>query len=140
MVNDIIDGIVLKLDSTFGDDSTIYTESIEQDFEEPCFYIRMLKASGKLIRNNRYFLEHSFDVHYFPDTADKNAEMHGVADKLYNLEYITSRGGLIRGTKMNYEIVDEVLHFYVQYNYFAILTQEEVEKMQAVKVNNGIGG
>lgn len=140
MVNDIIDGIVIKIDSLFGDDSTIYTESIEQDFDEPCFYVRMLKASGKLIQNNRYFLEHSFDVHYFPGTADKNAEIHGIADKLYSLEYITSGSSLHRGTKMNYEIVDEVLHFYVQYNYFAILTQEEVEKMQTVKVNNGTGG
>lgn len=140
MVNSIIDGIVLKLDSIFGNDSVIHTESIEQGLEEPCFYVALLASRQKLFFNNRYYLEHSFDVHYFPGTADKNAEMHDVATKLSGLEYITSDGNLLRGTDLNCEIVDGVLHFFVQYNYYAYLTKEEVEKMQAVRINSGIGG
>lgn len=140
MVNDLIDGIVIKIDSIFGDDSIIHTKSVEQDFKEPCFYVKLLRASQRQILNNRYYLEHSFDVHYYPGTADKNTEMYDTASKLAGLEYITSGGDLKRGTKMNYETVDGVLHFYVQYNYFAYLTQEEVDKMQTLSVHNGIGG
>lgn len=140
MVNDIINGIAIKIDSLFDDNAVIYTEGVEQDFQEPCFYVKLLRASQKQVLNNRYYLEHSFDVHYFPGTADKNAEMHDTALKLAGLEYITSSGSLIRGTKMRYEIVDGVLHYFVQYNYFAYLTKEEVERMQSISVHNGIGG
>ena len=115
MVNNIIDGIVIKIDSLFNN-AVIYTEEIKQDFTEPCFYIKLLRASQRQILNNRYYLEHSFDVHYFPGTADKNTEMYDVASKLAGLEYIISGSELKRGTKMNYETVDDVLHFYVQYN------------------------
>jgi hypothetical protein len=140
VVNDIIGGIVIKIDSLFGDDAVIYTEGVEQDFTEPCFFVKLLRANHKQILSNRYYLEHSFDVHYFPGIIDKNADIYDAASKLAGLEYITSGGSLIRGTKMNYETVDEVLHFYVQYNYFAYLTKEEVDKMQTLSVRNGIGG
>lgn len=140
MVNNIIDGILIKLDSVFGADSVIYTENIEQDFQEPCFYVKLLSASHKLILNNRYYLQHSFDIHYFPGATDKNAEMYDAATKLSALEYITSGGNLIRGTKMNYQTVDGVLHYFVDYNYYAYLSKEEAEKMQTLSVHNGIGG
>ncbi|WP_313132639.1 phage tail terminator family protein [Anaerocolumna sp.] len=140
MVNDIINGITIKIDSLFDDNAVTYTEGVEQDFQEPCFYVKLLRASQKQVLNNRYYLEHSFDVHYFPGTADKNAEMHDAASKLAGLEYITSGDSLKRGTRMSYEIVDGVLHYFVQYNYYAYLTKEEVERMQNISVHNGIGG
>jgi hypothetical protein len=140
MVNDIIDGIVIKLDSMFGDDSVIHTESIEQGFTEPCFYVTLLASNQTLFHNNRYYLQNFFDVQYFPSTAEKNSEAHGVATRLYNLEFITAGGSLKRGTKMSYKIIDEVLHFFVQYNFYAYLTKEEVEKMQSIKVKGGLYG
>ncbi|MGN6710721.1 phage tail terminator family protein [Anaerocolumna jejuensis] len=140
MVNNIIDGIVIKLDSVFGADSVIHTEGVEQDFKEPCFYVKLLSANQKQILNNRYYLQHSFDIHYFPDTANKNSEMFETASKLSALEYIISGGNLIRGTKMNYQTVDGVLHYFVDYNYYAYLSKEEAEKMQILSVHNGIGG
>jgi hypothetical protein len=140
MVNDIIDGIVIKIDSLFGGDAIVHTEGVEQDFQEPCFFVKLLSASHKQVLNNRYYLEHFFDVHYFPGTSDKNTEMYETASRLSGLEYITSGGKLIRGTKMRYETVDGVLHYFVQYNYYAYMTKEEVEKMQSISVHNGIGG
>ncbi len=140
MVNDIINGIVIKIDSLFGNDSVIYTENIEQDFQEPCFYVKLLSANQKQILNNRYYLQHSFDIHYFPGTADKNFEMFETASKLSALEYITSDGNLIRGTKINYQVIDGVLHYLIDYNYYVYLSKEEAEKMQTLSVHNGIGG
>jgi hypothetical protein len=140
VVNNIINGIVIKIDSLFGNNTIIYTEEVEQEFKEPCFYVKLLRASHRQILNNRYYLEHSFDVHYFPGTADKNAEMFDTATKLSALEYITIGGSLVRGTKINYQTVDGVLHYFVNYNYYAYLSKEEAEKMQTLSVHNGIGG
>jgi hypothetical protein len=135
MVNDIIDGIVIKIDSIFGDSSVIYTESIEQDFQEPCFYIQLLTTSNRLVFNNRYYLENSFDIHYFPGTTNKNHEMNEIASRLYQLEYINKKkDSLLRGTKLKYRIIDEVLHFFIDYNFYSYLTKEEVDKMQSIKV------
>lgn len=39
MVNGIIGGIAAAISNEFGDDYTIYTEEIEQGFNEPCFFI-----------------------------------------------------------------------------------------------------
>lgn len=134
MVNDIIDGIVIKIDSIFGDSSVIYTESVEQDLQEPCFYVQLLNASCRLIFNNRYYLENSFDILYFPGTSDKNYEMYDIASKLQELEYINKKSSTLRGTKLKYRIIDGILHFFVDYNFYAYLTKEEIEKMQSIKV------
>lgn len=124
----------MKIDSIFGDTSVIYTENIEQDLQEPCFYVQLLAASNRQVFNNRYYLEHSFDVHYFPGTADKNYEMNEVASKLQGLEYIDKKGRLLRGTKLKYRIIDGILHFFVDYSFYAYLTKEEVDKMQSIKI------
>ena len=39
MINKIIDGISVAINSEFGDPYEIYTESIEQGLVEPCFSI-----------------------------------------------------------------------------------------------------
>ena len=39
MINKIIDGICAVINLEFGDEYEIYTESIEQGLEEPCFLL-----------------------------------------------------------------------------------------------------
>ncbi|WP_334303291.1 phage tail terminator family protein, partial [Clostridioides difficile] len=39
MLNNIIDGISVKLDKSFGEKYTIYSEDVEQGINEPCFFI-----------------------------------------------------------------------------------------------------
>ncbi|HBH3416838.1 TPA: hypothetical protein KSJ58_004077, partial [Clostridioides difficile] len=45
MLNNIIDGISIKLDKTFGESYTIYSEDVEQGINEPCFFIVPLNPS-----------------------------------------------------------------------------------------------
>ena len=61
MINKIITGISQKLDSEFNskdDKYTIYTESIEQGFDEPCFSIVSLKPISTNLVGNRYKREY----------------------------------------------------------------------------------
>ena len=46
IVNSIIDAICITINNDFGDDYTIYTESIKQGFEEPCFFIHNFSATN----------------------------------------------------------------------------------------------
>ncbi|MDF2873103.1 MAG: hypothetical protein K0R05_4678 [Anaerocolumna sp.] len=139
MVNDIVNGIVTMLESTFGEGILIYTEGVQKDFTMPCFLVKLIKGSRKQMMGNRFYLEHSFDIQYYPGPMNKNKEILEIVPRLSVLEYITSDGKLLRGTKLNYEITEEILHFYVQYNCFAYITKEEIDKMQSLTVKNGIG-
>ncbi|HBY2624530.1 TPA: hypothetical protein MIY37_000680, partial [Clostridioides difficile] len=99
MLNNIIDGISIKLDKTFGDSYTIYSEDVEQGINEPCFFIVPLNPSKVSYPSGRELKKNSFDVHYFPKSNDKSFEINEVAEMLLEeLEYIEIDGDLVRGT------------------------------------------
>lgn len=138
MLNSIIDGISVKLDGTFGEKFTIYSENVEQGINEPCFFICPLNPSKVPYPNGRELKKNSFDVHYFPRSKDKSFEINEVAEMLLEeLEYIEIDGDLVRGTNMNFEIIDNVLHFFVDYNYFTIKSND-TEKMNGVELFGGL--
>lgn len=137
MINSIVDGISIKLNNVFGDEYKIYSEDVKQGFDEPCFFILLLNPSKKQLVGQRYEREHHFDIHFFPSNKENaNNQMNSVADTLLDaLEYITVDGNLLRGTKMKVEPVDNVLHFFVSYNF--IVRKEplgEVNLMEELKI------
>lgn len=120
MLNSLIDGIAIKLRETFGSDYRIHREDVEQGLKEPCFIIQVIEPMQSAKLPNRYLRQYSFDVLYFPKSTSKpKYEMYDVAEKLFiELEYITILDNFCKGTKMQYEIVDNVLHFFVNYNFY----------------------
>lgn len=139
MLNKLIDAIALKLNLEFGDGYAIYKESVKQGLKEPCFFIVLLTSSQTQVLGKRYFREHPFDIHYFPITNDKNTEFLDVVDKLNDvLEYITMDADLIRGTKISHEVVDDVLHFYVNYDFHVYKESVVVDPMETLTVDNGL--
>ena len=143
MVNDLIDGISVKLNQVFGDDYRIYSENVNQGLKEPCFFIAVLNPTQSQVIGLRYFKEHPFDIHYFPSSKDGgNQEIQDVASKLFDaLEYITLlNGDLVCGTEMHYEKVNDVLHFFVKYNMFVHKQVEVADEMETLTVNNNVKG
>ena len=145
MLNKIITGISQALDSEFNSDNekyTIYIENIEQGLEEPCFFILSLKPSNRQLVGNRYERKYPFDIHYFPEDKENiNSEINEITERLYlALEYIEAFG-LLRGTNMNAEIVDNVLHFFINFNMIVKNEvpkdpyMENLEMMEEVKIN-----
>lgn len=122
MINSIIESISISLNDEFGDEYTTYTESVEQGLNEPCFFVFCINPTNRIFLGKRYFRENQFCIQYFPTDKDKDRareECNEVAERLYLcLEYITVTGDLVRGTKMNYEIADGVLNFFVNYDLF----------------------
>ncbi|WP_027636928.1 phage tail terminator family protein [Clostridium butyricum] len=144
MINKIIKGISQKLDSEFNskdDKYTIYTESIEQGFDEPCFSIISLKPISTNLVGNRYKREYSFDIQYFPENEQSNNEINEVIERLFtSLEYIRVDGNLVKGTKINGEIVDNVLHFFINFNMIIKKETEIIDRMESLIVNQKTGG
>lgn len=141
MLNSIIDGIAIKLNAEFGDGFTIYTESIPQGFQEPCFFISVLKPSKDQVIGSRYLMKHPFDIHFFPSDDEKNSKIYETLGRLNDaLELITVDGDLIRGTKISGEIVDDVLHFFVNYDFHVLKVETPEDSMDELAINSEMKG
>ena len=135
MINKIIDGISIAINAEFGDEYEIYTESVKQGFQEPCFSILCLYLSINQFLGMRYVRTSQFCIHYFPKSDEPKAECFSVKERLFNaLELITVDGDLIRGTEIHSEPadVDDVLSFFVNYNFFVNKETEAPEVMAEV--------
>lgn len=131
MINDIVIAISQRLDEVFGDEYRYHMDAIPQGAQTPCFFILLLQGTQTQIIGNRYYREHSFDIHYFPQSVQPMQEIQDVAARLMmDLEYVDLGSGLIRGTEMRYEVQDDVLHFFVQYNFFVLKVPDEVPLMR----------
>lgn len=135
MINKIIDGISEAIFIEFGTGYDIYTESIEQGLEEPCFSILCLNPTNQLFMGKRYYRTNQFVIQYFPSTDEKNQECNQVMERLFNcLETITVWGNLRIGRKMNGQIVDGVLNFQVNFDMF-VYKIETTYVMETYRVN-----
>ena len=118
MTNKIIDAIAVTLYTKFGKDYEYYKEDIPQGLSEPCFFIKLVESDFATETIGSKRKGHSFDIHYFPTEGRKNSEMFDVADVLvWLLQTVTAADGTkYRALNVNYSIVDDVLHFMVDYD------------------------
>lgn len=139
MLNDVVTGISIRLHELFGDTHKIYTENVEQGLTAPCFFIKTLPTIHKPLLGKRSQRTYSFVISYFP--KEGNEEMMKVSEQLLDgLEYITLLSGeMIRGRSMEAEIVDDVLHFSVNYIVFVNNYVRE-ESMDTLSSNVGTKG
>ena len=141
MINAIIDGISVAIYSEFGDPYEIYTESIEQGFNEPCFSILCINPTIEQNLGKRYFRANQFCIHYFPSSSEKRSECYAVIDRLTKaLETITVDGDLCRGTSIHAEVNDGVLSFFVNYNMHVYNTEVPETAMESVDYSTNIKG
>lgn len=130
MINEIIKGISRALYDKFGDDYNIYTEDVEQDLKEPCFFIQCINPKIKRFRGERYYRENQFSIQYFPKFKNYRQECFEAIDKMYTaLEFITVGDDLVMGKGIDTNINDGVLTFIINYDMF-VVDKEDVEKME----------
>lgn len=141
MINDIINGITATIGKEFGDHE-IYVENIEQGLKEPCFFVKTLDVSQQKYIGNRYLLTVPLDVHYFPARKKKRTEMHDAAMRLqYILERITMLNGeMVNGVKAHYEIVDDVLHYFITYKMVVKYSTDPVDNMGNLAIDSHMKG
>lgn len=134
MIRQVTEGIAKAIYTEFGDAYTIYTENIEQDLKPPCFLITCVRPKRELFLGRRYLREHLFLIQYFPESREEpRRECMEVQDRLYDaLEYISDGEQLRHGTGIEGEVVDELLHVQVQYNFFTVKAEEEEPLMETL--------
>lgn len=132
MTNGIIEAVSIALNEEFGDDFKIHMEEIRQGLEEPCFFIFCLEPSSTRFPGKRYSRTNPLCIQYFPKGRETQRECNDVADRMYDcLEYVTAPGDdkPVMGTKMRHEVVDGVLNFFVNYDFF-VRKAEQTDAME----------
>ena len=126
MINKIVEAIGLALNAEFGSDINIYTEKVEQGLQKPCFFIACVNQARQLWRGRMYRRENQFCLQYFPaDIGRVREECNAVAERLFScLEFLPVGAKKLRGCKMHYEIIDNTLHFFVNYDFLAEQAQD----------------
>jgi hypothetical protein len=141
MINKIIDGISVAINSEFGNPYEIYTESIEQGLTEPCFSILCLNPTINQTLGNRYFRTNQFCIHYFPSSDEKVSECLTVMERLMNaLEIIEVDGDQCGGTEMHGQVSDDVLSFFVNYDMYVYKEKDAEPAMETVTHNTNVEG
>ena len=138
LIKEIINGISKKIYGFYEGLYDIYVEDVEQGLEVPCFMINLISSNIRMILKPRYMFESVFDVIYFgegyKDCMDRGSELYDI------LEYITINDkDLIRGTKMNMDIIKNILHFRVRYNLILQNKPDIIDMMEEHQINIGVG-
>lgn len=137
-IKEIINGISKKIYGFYEGLYDIYVEEVEQGLQMPCFMINLISSDIRMILKPRYIFESVFDVIYFgdgyKDCMDRGSELYDI------LEYITINDkDLIRGTKMNMDIIKNILHFRVRYNLILQNKPDIINMMEDHQINIGVG-
>jgi len=136
--NDVLDGVTIKINELFGDDYEIYTNNVKQDLQMPCFYIDEINDNRKRLVGKRLSNDINYAIYAILEDP-KQEELNDIKDKLYNLEYIKLlNGDLLRGTDMRGEINDDVLIFFVTYNFHLIEVTEQTNSMDSISIEGGV--
>lgn len=138
MIRLLVESIAIQLEAAFGEDYTIYDESIEQGLKEPCFFIQCLESTSQRYRGKRFYRTHQFCIQYFPlDKINARTECEVIANRLYDaLECLTLHDDQTKlwGKKMRHKIESGVLNFFVDFDLF-ILKETETPVMETLDHN-----
>lgn len=132
------DGIVNKLrelkNKIARPEITIYDEQVRQGFKEPCFFVQFLLNTHTHLNNNRYKRFNTVEILYFSDQKDKKEDYDIMTEHLFKeLRYIYVEGDnehpIRSKADISAEVVDEVLHVTIEYEYH-LITKEVGVKMK----------
>lgn len=137
MINDIITAISTAIFTQFPE-ANIYTEPVEQGLVEPAFYIHCINVDQSDLIAGRFRQSMPFEVVYFPlnGVADINSTLPAllVALKLITLE----NGQKLSGYNIKGQVIDDLLHVFVDYDMVVKVVTEPVDNMEELKITGGI--
>lgn len=122
MVREVINAASSSLYDEFGKAYKIHIDSIEQNLTRPSFFIKTLRPAVTEKLMGRSHVSIPLLIRYFPTVKGNYSECYEVADRLFQcLKYIEYDGVLYRGTSLKFDVIDDVLNFRVQYNFFTVV-------------------
>jgi len=132
------DAIISKLKSAFPDHK-IYGEKVEQGLKKPCFFITILPSNFSDLSKSMQQREITVYIQYLSteETNVKNIEMVDILTDLF--KQIDFNDLSVNVIERRFEIVDDVLHFFIDLDFILIWKDtEEHELMQEIIHNKEV--
>jgi hypothetical protein len=131
-INDVRYALYAALDDAFPD-IKVSGEEIKQGLKPPRFFVRLIEPAHTHELGYRYRRDLPFVVRYFsPERA--NDDMYNMAEQLTAaLKSITIGDKQVYGQRMSFQIIDEVLHFFVTYTMLVWEQPQAAPKMQVLE-------
>lgn len=138
MIDDILQGIGAALKNEFGNGTRVTAENTEQGLDGPCFFVQLIKPQDEPYPSQVTHWVQPFDVIYFPADGEGMQDMYNIARRAISaLEIIDMGDRKARGTKFSYQVVDDALHIFVNYDLFVRLDVEK-NPMETIDTNVGV--
>lgn len=130
----IIEALSRVLDSLISD-VNIYYETTKQDLKLPCFNIMFIKSSSKHLLGGMYRLGNPIHIVFISKTNEK-FDLLDIAEQMEKcLEILPITDNFkIRGTNINFEIEEDILHFFIEYDF----NVRELEKLKNLMENSEV--
>lgn len=135
VIDKVIQGISHVLGSVFA--YRVYTEKLLEGVQLPCFLIEHIALTQEKRINNHYVQMHKIKIKYF--SKDKTMEDNNrIAEQLHSiLEYVSlSQNVIIRSSKTESKIVDDVLQFETSYIFHVNKAEQIIDKMAHISVRS----
>ncbi|GKU75661.1 DUF6838 family protein [Paenibacillus sp. L3-i20] len=117
---------------------TIHSEGINQQLNPPYFLIKLLRSSHQQELGRRYRRKFPFDVQYI-SLAGNAAEMYQMAEHLTSaLQTINVLGRSVPAIGMQFELIDGVLHFFVDFQLLIWAKSPTIPLMKTQNLEEGI--
>lgn len=135
MMLSLRDAIISKLKTTFPDHK-IYGEKVEQGLKKPCFFITVLPGDVIELSKSMQQREITIDVQYLSEeeTNAKNIEMADLLNDLF--QRITFDGLTVSVIERRFEIVDDILHFFLDLDFIVMLSDTEQHELMQEIIHN----
>lgn len=119
MVNKVLNAITTLLGTNFGTGYRYYVENVEQGLTKPAFHVSFLETFSRSRGTVLYDRTFPVVVHFFTDQKENTiTECYKMAEILSELlELITIEGKLVRGRDISWNITDDVLQFFITYEF-----------------------
>lgn len=138
VIQSLITGISQALYEQFGEGYTIYAEDVEQDLQQPCFFIQLLSASERRHLSGRFLRSQTIAVTFLP-AVDSRMALYPVSEQLDAcLEVITVDGGQVRARNQHSEISDGVLVYTADYDFRIVKEMNQEERMEELKTEGRV--
>lgn len=141
MSNEILEAVARQLNSLFGDDYAIYTETVNQGFVKPCFFVQLIEQSEKPMINNRFYRKTGVCIQFLQGEAvQPSDERNRVAEGLMNeMEYVRlTDESLLRGTGKSWKMENGILNFFISYSAFFNKLKQTEEPMETIEIEKGL--
>lgn len=131
MTDLLTDAIGRALTREFGEGYRVYDEEIRQGLERPCFFISCENPSERLFLGSRYLRENRFRIMFFPEEESRaKKSCRNTAERLFGcLRLLDAQGELFMGRRMNSNIENGILSFFVSYDTFLYRSSDKAPVM-----------